>query len=80
MLKLNKKDGWSVGGIQTNLSDSLIAMNFENGAHHSELNHVGPNYRDSDDIKKGYIAISHLIGTWITEVRHEVQSGIAVTE
>ena len=30
-------DGWSVSGIQQNLSDTLVAMNFPNGAHHSDL-------------------------------------------
>ena len=32
-------DGWSAGGITTNLSDTLLAFNMIKGAHHSDLNH-----------------------------------------
>mmetsp|Transcript_52647 Transcript_52647/g.59823 ORF Transcript_52647/g.59823 Transcript_52647/m.59823 type:complete len:169 (-) Transcript_52647:54-560(-) len=62
------KDGWSVSGIQTNLSDSLIALNFENGAHHSDLSHLGPNPRDTPDIAEGYKTITRLFGEWLDEV------------
>jgi hypothetical protein len=69
------KDGWSVGGIQTNLSDSLIAMNFPNGAHHSDLSHVGPSEEDSDDIKQGFQDIQALLSKWLDEIRPIVQEG-----
>ncbi|VEU36585.1 unnamed protein product [Pseudo-nitzschia multistriata] len=65
------KDGWSVSGIQTNLSESLIALNFENGAHHSDLNHVGPSPRDSDDIQEGYRFVARLLGDWLGELRND---------
>ena len=39
------RDGWSAGGIQTSLSDDLIAINIGNGAHHSDLS-----YRDVHNI------------------------------
>eukprot|EP00978_Attheya_sp_CCMP212_P046764 scaffold410464_cov20-Attheya_sp.AAC.1 len=35
-------DMWSAGSYTTNLSDSIVAINFPNGAHHSDLNHIGP--------------------------------------
>jgi len=64
----NHQDGWSVGGIKTNLSDSLIALNFENGAHHSDLSHLGPNPNDTQDIAEGYKTIARLLGKWLNEV------------
>mmetsp|Transcript_9085 Transcript_9085/g.26969 ORF Transcript_9085/g.26969 Transcript_9085/m.26969 type:complete len:559 (-) Transcript_9085:632-2308(-) len=67
------KDGWSVSGIQSNLSDSLIALNFENGAHHSDLNAVGPSPRDSDDIREGYGFVTRLLGKWLGEVRNDLE-------
>jgi len=63
------KDGWSVSGIKTNLSDSLIALNFENGAHHSDLSHLGPIPEDTPDIANGYKFITRLLGEWIDEVK-----------
>jgi hypothetical protein len=63
------QDGWSVGGIQTNLSDSLIAMNFPNGAHHSDLSHVGPSDKDTQDIKQGFQDIQALLSKWLDEIR-----------
>ena len=33
-------DGWSAGGILTNLSDTLIVFNMPKGAHHSDLSHT----------------------------------------
>lgn len=63
----NQKDGWSVSGIQSNLSDTLIALNFENGAHHSDLNGVGPIPEDTDDIKEGQKFATRLLGEWLAE-------------
>ena len=44
------QDGWSAGGIQRNLSDTLLAYNAPYGAHHSDLNHLWPSDLDSPDI------------------------------
>ena len=67
--RTNRQDGWSVGGIQSNLSDSIIALNFENGAHHSDLSHLGPDpSRDTDDLTEGYKTITRLLGEWLGEV------------
>ena len=62
-------DGWSISSITTNLSDTLVAINFPNGAHHSDLSHEGPNENDTDDIKAGYVEISNLLAKWIKEVK-----------
>ena len=60
-------DGWSVGGIQDNLSDSLLALNFENGAHHSDLSGGGPSEVDTPDIKKGFKQITSILREWLAE-------------
>jgi hypothetical protein len=62
-------DGWSVGGIQSNLSKSLVALNFPNGAHHSDLSSRGPSDDDTMDIKQGYKSVIEILGTWLDEIR-----------
>ena len=62
-------DGWSVGAVKQNLSESLLVLNFENGAHHSDLNHFGPRDEDTDDIKQGHIAIQNILAKWLDEVK-----------
>ena len=64
-------DGWSVGAVKTNLSESLLALNFENGAHHSDLNPVGPMDNDTDDIRQGYKDIQNILSKWLKEVKDE---------
>jgi hypothetical protein len=62
-------DGWSVGGIKQNLSDSLIALNFPNGAHHSDLSGKGPSDEDTEDIKQGYQSVRQILAQWLDEIR-----------
>jgi Serine carboxypeptidase S28 len=64
-------DGWSVSSILEDLSDSLVAINFPNGAHHSDLSHEGPNDNDTDDIKAGYGQIANLLGKWLKDIKDE---------
>eukprot|EP00979_Chaetoceros_neogracilis_P001940 scaffold349_cov267-Chaetoceros_neogracile.AAC.35 len=61
-------DGWSVGGLQKNISETLLALNFENGAHHSDLSAVGPSVRDTDDIRDGFVQIRNILEDWLTTV------------
>lgn len=63
------KDGWSVGAIQQNLSASLIALNFPNGAHHSDLSGRGPSPDDTKDIQQGFRSVIQILGEWLQEVR-----------
>jgi hypothetical protein len=65
------KDGWSVGGIRENLSESLPVINFPNGAHHSDLSGRGPSDEDSDDIQQGFRDITEIIGKWMDDVKGE---------
>lgn len=65
------KDGWSVLSHLETLSESLPVLNFPNGAHHSDLSHVGPTDADTDDIKLGFIQIADILGTWLDEIKAE---------
>jgi hypothetical protein len=58
-------DGWSVGGITHNISDTLLVLNFENGAHHSDLSAVGPSDRDTLDIQHGFLQIASILKEWL---------------
>ena len=62
---------WSGGGVLEDLSDSLLALNFANGAHHSDLSHEGPSDKDTDDIKEGFVKIADILGNWLDEIREE---------
>jgi hypothetical protein len=62
-------DGWSKGSILSNLSDTVLVLNFENGAHHSDLSHKGPSEDDTEDIRRGFDAIQVILGSWLEDVR-----------
>ena len=62
-------DGWSVGSIVKNISDSLVAINMPNGAHHSDLSHSPPSPDDTPDITAGRAQAAELLSTWLDEVR-----------
>jgi Serine carboxypeptidase S28 len=62
-------DGWSVGAIMQNLSENLISLNFENGAHHSDLSRQGPSDRDTPDIIEGFNKIRNLLSKWLNEIQ-----------
>ena len=65
------QDMWSGGSYLENVSDSILALNFENGAHHSDLSHVGPSDKDTDDIKAGFVQITYILSQWLDEIRAE---------
>lgn len=59
-------DGWSVSGIKNNLSETLLALNFPNGAHHSDLSYYhGTNDNATDDIRKGRDQIQTILANWL---------------
>jgi lysosomal Pro-X carboxypeptidase len=62
------RDGWSVSGIQQNLTDTLVAINFPNGAHHSDLSGHGPSPDDTEDIQRGFGQIEQILGNWLQNV------------
>ena len=61
-------DGWSVYSHLEDLSDTVVALNFPNGAHHSDLQHVAPGDNDTDDIQQGYVDIANIIERWLEEI------------
>jgi hypothetical protein len=65
------QDMWSGGSYLENVSDSILALKFENGAHHSDLSHVGPSDKDTDDIKAGFVEITNILAGWLDEIRAE---------
>jgi hypothetical protein len=67
-------DGWVTGSYTTDLSDSIVALNFPNGAHHSDLTHTGPSDEDTDDIKEGHKQIAAILGEWLHKVKQESKS------
>ena len=60
-------DGWSVGGIQKNLSSTLLAINIPNGAHHSDLNHDPPSEKDTEDVTTAREDALNIIKLWLKE-------------
>ena len=58
-------DGWSV---LTNLSDSLVAINMPNGAHHSDLSHTAPGPQDTPDVTAARAQAAALLERWLHEV------------
>jgi Serine carboxypeptidase S28 len=64
------KDGWSVASVMVRPPHSSVkVLNFENGAHHSDLTHQGPSDADTQDIKDGHLKIAAIIAQWFNEVR-----------
>jgi len=70
-------DGWSVGGIKEDLSDSILALNLETGAHHSDLSHQGPTEADTKEVKKAFRKISKILDNWLDEVKRESRASEA---
>lgn len=62
-------DGWSVSAISNNISDSILVLNFPNGAHHSDLR---GRYNDSTpEILEGFQQIQFILGSWLQELKKE---------
>ena len=62
-------DGWSVGGIQTNLSSTLLAINIADGAHHSDLSHNPPSEADTEDVREARESALTILTKWLNEVK-----------
>ena len=68
------QDMWMGGSYITNLSDTLLAVNMINAAHHSDLTHTSLKYdegHDTDDVKDAKEKIVEILEIWIEEVKLE---------
>ena len=61
-------DGWSVGGIQKNLSSTLMAINIADGAHHSDLSHDPPNENDTEAVRGARAMALNALKKWLEQV------------
>lgn len=64
-------DLWSAGSYLEDLSDSILAINMPNGAHHSELRHTNAQNLDTKDVKEAHDEITKILSRWLKEVRSE---------
>ena len=64
-------DGWSVGGILTNLSDSILAFSAPNGAHHSDLSHQWPSPQDTPDVVAMRASVAEVLEGWLRDLKGE---------
>ena len=69
-------DGWSAGGNKLNLSDTLIAINIPNGAHHSDM--LPSNVNDTNDIINARNTEKYYLTKWIKQIQTERQSFLKI--
>ena len=68
------QDMWSGGSYLEDLSDSIVAINVINAAHHSDLTHTSLEYNeehDTNDVKEAKERIAEILGPWTEEVKLE---------
>ena len=63
-------DMWSAGSHLDDVSDTILALNFPNGAHHSDLSHQGPTDADTDDLKQGFVDITNILSGWLENMHN----------
>lgn len=61
-------DGWSAGGVLANLSDTLLAFNIKDGAHHSDLSHAWPSAADTPDVTAARAAVALTLERWLADL------------
>lgn len=61
-------DGWYVLSITEDVSDTIRTFNLPNGAHHSDLTHVGATDQDTPDIVEGHKQVTALLQSWLKEI------------
>jgi hypothetical protein len=63
------QDMWAGGSVLWNVSETVVAINIEDGAHHSDLSHEGPTDQDTDDVKQAYVEIETILKKWLNEIQ-----------
>ena len=65
-------DGWYALSVTENVTDTVLAFNFPNGAHHSDLTHFVTPDENTPDIVEGHKQVTALIKTWLADMKeHE---------
>jgi hypothetical protein len=62
-------DGWSVASIAHNVSETVVAVNFATGAHHSDLSGPTDPALNTAEINAGRDRIEALLRDWLAETR-----------
>ena len=62
-------DLWSMGSPLKTMSDSIIAINMPNSAHHSELYHYNSEGVDTEDVMKAHDDITDILEGWLEEIK-----------
>ncbi|CAB9501148.1 Lysosomal Pro-X carboxypeptidase [Seminavis robusta] len=65
-------DIWSEGSYLESLSDSIIAINMPNGAHHSELYYMNEDGIDTDDVMQAHDDIADVLEGWLKEIKKKM--------
>ena len=63
------QDMWAGGSVMDNVTDTVVAINLENGAHHSDLSHQGPTDSDTWDVKEGFVQIADTLEEWLDQLK-----------
>jgi len=63
------QDMWASGSILHNVSDTVLAINIEDGAHHSDLTHEGPTDKDTEDVKQAFVEIENILEQWLDDIK-----------
>lgn len=64
------QDMWAGGSVLTNVSDTVVAINLPNGAHHSDLSHRAPSsHRDTPDVTEAFVQIQTLLAKWLKDIQ-----------
>ena len=61
-------DGFSAGGVLSNLSDTLLSFSMPNGAHHSDLSRSWPSPSDTPDVKLVRQLTAAILAVWLEAV------------
>jgi lysosomal Pro-X carboxypeptidase len=62
-------DMWLPGSYVHNLSDSIVAVNMPNAAHHSELYAVPPHVQATADVQQAQNDIAAILTRWLDDIR-----------
>ena len=62
-------DGWAMASYTYNLSETIVAVNIPNGAHHSDLMHEWPFAEDTDDMIQARENIVSILRQWLLDLK-----------